>query len=57
MAFCCLLGLPQPQAAAAGERLPSVLLVGNPGLALKGFDCAIATLTLINRARPIKVRG
>ena len=32
-----------------------MLLVGNPGLALKGFDCAIATLGLVNRSRLVEV--
>lgn len=49
---CLCLGL---QAAEAGEQRPSVLLVGNPALVLKGFECAIATLGLVNRTRPIEV--
>ena len=38
-----------------GQQRPSVLLVGHPGLGLKGFDCAIATLALVNRSRPVEV--
>ena len=32
-----------------------MLLVGNPELGLKGFDCAIATLALVNRSQPVEV--
>ena len=33
----------------------SVLLVGNPALPLKGFDVAIAVLTMVNRVLPLDV--
>ena len=33
----------------------SVLLVGNPALPLKGFDVAIAVLTMVNRVLPVDV--
>ncbi|GAB4817162.1 hypothetical protein N2152v2_004208 [Parachlorella kessleri] len=35
--------------------LPSVLLVGNPLLPLKGFDVVIATLAMVNQVQPIEV--
>lgn len=38
-----------------GRPLPSILLVGNPALSLKGFDCAIATLALVHRTRSFEV--
>lgn len=43
----------QPPAGAAPR--PSVLLVGNPALPLKGFDTAIAALALVNQSLPIEV--
>lgn len=43
------------QPPADGERRPSVLLVGNPGLPLKGFERAIATLGRVHRQKPIEV--
>ena len=46
--------LVQPDDAS---QLPSVLLVGNPALSLKGFDCALAALALVQRSRPIQVWG
>ena len=36
-----------------GER--SVLLVGNPALPLKGFDVAIAVLSMVNRVLPLDI--
>ncbi|KAL4448235.1 hypothetical protein ABPG75_005454 [Micractinium tetrahymenae] len=51
-----VLGPPSGQVAQPGGRpLPSVLLVGNPALSLKGFDCALATLALVQRSRPVEV--
>ncbi len=47
---------PAQVAQPDGQTLPSILLVGNPALSLKGFDCAIATLALVHRSRPIEVR-
>ena len=32
-----------------------MLLVGNPALPLKGFDVAIAVLTMVNRVLPVDV--
>jgi len=39
--------------ARQGQR--SVLLVGNPALPLKGFDVAIAVLTMVNRVLPLDI--
>ncbi|PSC70858.1 glycosyl transferase group 1 [Micractinium conductrix] len=56
-----LLAAPARHLAPAGtqpddaSQLPSVLLVGNPALSLKGFDCALAALALVQRSRPIQV--
>ena len=44
------------QQQAQQQQQQSVLLVGNPGLCLKGFECAVATLARVNRSRPIQVR-
>ena len=38
-----------------GEIPPSVLLVGNPSLPLKGFDIAIKALTTVNKVVPISL--
>lgn len=40
---------------AQGTAHRSVLLVGNPALPLKGFDMAVAVLTVVNRVLPLKV--
>lgn len=45
----------QRQRQQQRQRVPSVLLVGNPGLSLKGFDCAIATLSIVQYNQPIEV--
>ena len=45
----------QQQQAQQQQQQESVLLVGNPGLGLKGFECAVATLARVNRSRAIQV--
>ncbi|PRW45111.1 glycosyl transferase group 1 [Chlorella sorokiniana] len=45
----------QQQQAQQQQQQQSVLLVGNPGLCLKGFECAVATLARVQRSRPIQV--